>query len=254
MRLPAMAALGVTAYALFLVATAPASFLAAGASAAAPGRIDLTETHGTLWSGGARGRIRAPGGDVLLDRIEWRFLPARLAAGRLAFAVTAAGRGLDAQAEVARGFTAWEMRAVEAHADASALTPLAPMIAPWRPEGRVAIASSALEWDESRARGDLRAEWKDAVLAVSAVRPLGSYRIDVHAANGPAQVTLATLGGPLLLSGQGTITPPAGLTFSGEARGEARGEALQAAALEPLLNLIGPRRADGARALEIRTN
>lgn len=248
MRLAAMGALGVAAYGAFLVATAPANFLAARASAAAPGRIELRDTEGTLWSGSARARIRAPGGDVLLDRLEWRFLPARLASGRIAFEVTAAGRGLDVRSQVARGFGGWEARDLAVKAQAAALTPLAPMLAPWRPEGLVAISARAIEWDERNARGDLRAEWKDAALSLSEVRPLGSYRIDLHGEGGPAKVTLATLAGPLRVAAQGTLAPPSELSLTGDARAEGTA----ASALEPLLNLIGPRRPDGARALEIR--
>lgn len=250
MRLPAMAALGIAAYAVFLLASTPATFIAARASATAPGLIELADTHGTLWSGSARARIRATGGDVLLDRVEWRFLPARLASGRIAFDVVATGRGLDVRSQVARGFAGWELREVAARGDVAALTPLAPVIATWRPEGNVAISSPAIEWNDSRARGDLRAEWSDAALSISDVRPLGSYRIDVHADGGPANVAVATISGPLRIAAQGTLMPPSALKLSGDARGEGAA----AAALEPLLNLIGPRRPDGARALEIRLN
>jgi general secretion pathway protein N len=250
MRVTAMAALGAAAYGIFLLATLPASFVAAQASAAAPGRVELTETHGTLWNGDTRARIRSTGGDVLLERIEWSLLPARLASGRIAFEVKAAGRGLDASSQVARGFTGWELRDITARVDASALTSLAPTIAAWRPEGRVAISSAALEWNETRALGDLHAEWSDAALSISEVRPLGSYRIDVHADGGPAKFVVATLSGPLRIAAQGTIVPPSGVSLSGDARGEGAA----AAALEPLLDLIGPRRPDGARALEIRQN
>jgi general secretion pathway protein N len=250
MRLPAMAALGIAAYAVFLLASTPATFIAARASAAAPGRIELADTRGTLWSGSARARIRVTGGDVLLDRIDWRFLPARLASGRIAFDVTATGRGLEVRSQVARGFAGWELRDVAAHGDAAALTPLAPVIAAWRPEGNVAISSPAIEWNDTRARGDLRAEWNDAALSISEVRPLGSYRIDVHADGGPANVVVATLSGPLRVAAQGTLMPPSALRLSGDARGEGAA----AAALEPLLNLMGPRRPDGSRALEIRLN
>src|SRR5471032_2462529 len=162
MRVPAMAALGAAAYGIFLVATLPASFVAARASAAVPGRVEFTETHGTFWHGNTRARIHTAGGDVLLERIEWRLLPARLASGRIAFDVTAAGRGLDASSQVARGFTGWELRDFTARGDAAALTPLAPMIAAWQPEGRVAISSAEIEWNETRAQGDLHAEWSDA--------------------------------------------------------------------------------------------
>jgi general secretion pathway protein N len=250
MRLPAMAALGIAAYAVFLLAGTPATFIVARASATAPGLIELADTHGTLWSGSARARIRATGGDVLLDRIEWRFLPARLASGRIAFDVAATGRGLDVRSQVARGFAGWELHDVAARGDAAALTPLAPVIATWRPEGNVAITSPAIEWNDTRARGDLRAEWNDAALSLSEVRPLGSYRIDVHADGGAVNVVVATLSGPLRVAAQGTLVPPSVLRLSGDARGEGAA----AAALEPLLNLMGPRRPDGARALEIRLN
>jgi general secretion pathway protein N len=250
MRLPAMAALGIAAYAVFLLASVPASFIAARAGAAAPGFVELADTHGTLWSGNARARIRATGGDVLLDRVEWRFLPARLASGRIAFDVAATGRGIDVRSQVARGFAGWELRDVAARGDAAALTPLAPVISAWRPEGRVAVSSPAIEWSDTRARGDLRAEWSDAAVSISEVRPLGSYRIDVHADGGPANVAVATISGPLRISAQGTLAAPSVLRLSGDARGEGAA----AAALEPLLNLIGPRRPDGARALEIRLN
>jgi len=52
----------------------------------------------------------------------------------------------------------------------------------------------------------------------------------------------------LRLSGKGTISPPGRLAFSGEARADAQA----AKELEPLLLLLGPARADGARALEWR--
>lgn len=248
MRVPAMAALGLAAYAAFLVAATPANFVAAQAQAAAPGVIDLAGAEGTLWSGSARGRVRVPGGDVVLDRVEWRFLPARLASGRVAFDVSATGAGFEARSQIARWIGGWEARDVAVRADASALLPLAPMLSPWRPAGSVTVSAPAIEWDEAGARGDARAEWKDAALAISEVRPLGTYRIDLHGEGGPATLTLATLSGPLRIAAQGTLAPPSQVALSGDARAEGA----QARALEPLLDLMGPRRPDGARALEIR--
>jgi hypothetical protein len=69
-----------------------------------------------------------------------------------------------------------------------------------------------------------------------------------HAEAGPAQLSVPTLEGPLTVIGTGTLTPPHRLAFSGEARAE--GES--AKALEPLLDLLGPRRPDGARSVEVR--
>jgi general secretion pathway protein N len=94
-------------------------------------------------------------------------------------------------------------------------------------------------------RGEARAEWKDATLALSPVRPLGTYRAELRGAGGPAKLTVTTVDGALRISGDGTLTAPSRFAFSGEARGNGP----QAQALEPLLDLLGPRRADGARAL-----
>jgi general secretion pathway protein N len=248
MRLPAIAALGIAAYLVFVVATTPASFVAARVSAALPGRVTFTDTHGTLWAGSARAQVIAYGGPVFLDRLHWRLRPSRLAAGRLAFDVQAAAHGLDAQLQVARGFSGWELRDVSARAEAAIITAIAPWIATWRPEGTLVIASPAMSWDEREARGQLSLEWRNAVLSLSEVRPLGSFRLEARAEGGPARLAVSTLDGALKVSGAGTFTPPSRLAFSGEARAEGD----QAKALEPLLDLIGPRRADGARALEIR--
>ncbi len=78
--------------------------------------------------------------------------------------------------------------------------------------------------------------------------PLGSWRATAVAQDVSAKVSLATIEGPLRLAGGGTLSLPGRLEFSGEARAEPGRER----DLEPLLDLLGPRRADGARALEIR--
>ncbi len=250
MRAKALAALGVAAYLVFLVCTMPASFIAARARAAAPGKIEMSEAQGSLWNGNARARIAAPGGHLIFDRIEWRFVPARLMAGRIAFGVNAVGHGLAGHGQLARGLTRWELRDLKATGEVDALVPLLPLAATWRPEGTLAVSTAALDWDDNDARGSLRAEWKDAAVSLSELRPLGTYRLDARAEGGPAKLTLATIDGALKVSGQGTFTPPSKLSVSGEARGEGP----NAKQLDALLDLMGPRRPDGARALEIRMN
>lgn len=250
MRTQALAALGVAAYAVFMCATMPATFIAARARAAAPGKVDLSEARGSLWSGSARARIAAPGGHLIFDRVEWRLAPARLMAGRIAFDLRAVGHGLEGRGQLGRSITRWELRDLAATGEAELLVPLAPIVATWRPEGTLAISSPALDWNEDDAHGNLRAEWREAAVSLSEVRPLGTYRLDAHAEGAPAKLTLTTLDGPLRITGQGSFTPPSRLTLSGEARGEGA----PAKALEPLLDLLGPRRPDGARAVEIRMN
>lgn len=241
MRARGIALLVVLAYAAFLVAMAPAGW--ALAHLALPPGIAITNVHGTVWNATASLAARSYGP---IAEVRWRFLPARLVGGRLAFALDGAGSGLRARGEVSRGVGGIEARAVTAHADAAVLASLAPLAAAWSPRGVVTIDAPALAWDGRTARGTARAEWRDAALAISDVRPLGTYRFDLTADGGSAHIAVTTLEGPLRISGRGTFAPPGALAFSGEARAEGD----SAAALEPLLNLLGPRRPDGARALD----
>ena len=248
MRLPVLAALGVAAYLAFLLATLPASIAARALAASAHG-LAIHDASGTIWNGAARATVATPGGRVAFDRVAWRLLPARLLSGRIAFDVTATAPGLEERLEAARSPTRWEARALQARGEAAAAIAALPWIAAWRPEGRIVATAPELSSDGADLRGSARIEWHGAAVGLSEVRPLGSYRADVTAEGAGARIAVTTLDGALRLAGQGTLVLPARLEFSGEAR--AAGP--QAEALAPLLDLLGPRRADGARALTWRT-
>ena len=243
MRARTIAVLGIAAYLVFAVATIPARFVTQ--RVAVPGTLEFSDAQGTLWNGSARASL---GATLPIETLRWRFLPVRLVSGRLAFAVDAGGRGIEAHGQVERGLGGIVARDLRARADAAALAPVMPLAAAWQPQGTLSAVVPAVAWDGRGLRGSAQLEWRDASLAASDVRPLGSYRVDARAEGGPAQITLATLDGPLRLAGTGSFAPPASLAFTGEARAQGA----SASALEPLLNLLGPRRADGARTLEWR--
>jgi general secretion pathway protein N len=242
-RARAIAIVGIAAYAVFLVAMLPASVVARWI--AVPGVLELADARGTLW----RGSARALAGSAQLDELRWRFEPARLAAGRLAFTVDVHGAGIEGHGRIDRGFGALEVRDLQMRGDAAALATFAPLAASWQPDGRLALDAPAIAWDGREARGTARIEWHDAAVALSSIRPLGSYRAEARADGGPVKISVTTLDGSLRISGNGTFAPPDALAFTGEARALPAAQA----ALEPLLNLMGPRRPDGARTLEIRT-
>lgn len=244
MRARTIALLALGAYLVFLVATVPARW--ALAHAAPPPGLALSDVDGTVWNGTAT-LVTQPGAPIA--DVRWHFLPSRLASARIAFDIDANGAALQGHGEVARGIGGIEAHGVKARGDAAALCALMPLAAAWRPEGRFTLDAPALAWDGRTARGAARVEWRDASLAISDVRPLGSYRVEVRADGGPARFDVSTLDGALRIAGHGTFAPPDALAFSGEARAEGN----SAAALEPLLNLLGPRRADGARAIDWRT-
>ena len=248
MRPAAYAGLGLAAYSAFLVATTPATWVGAQTQAALQGRVEVSDTRGTLWRGQARVSFAPSRNRVSLDTVEWSFAPSRLFAGEVAFDARARGAGLQAAARVARSFAGWDVRDLKADGDASGLAIVVPILAAWRPAGPVAITSPEFTIRGREARGTIEAQWRDASTALSDVRPLGSYSATWKAVSGPGKIEVATIKGPLRVTGSGTASASSGFTFSGEARAE--GEA--AKALEPLLDLMGPKRPDGARALELR--
>ncbi len=248
-RVVAWVALGGVAYITFLAATVPASFVAARVFDQTQGAVQVSDAKGTLWRGEAKARVVVRrGSPVDVDALAWSFRPARLASGRLAFEVRARASGVDASLEAARGFGGWHAREALVRGDASGLSAFAPILATLRPTGSITLAARQLDWDGETLRGEATLEWRGATVALSEVRPIGAYRAQLRAAQGPAQFAISTLEGPLRVTGQGTLGPAARLAFSGEARADAA----QAKALEPLMTLMGPRRPDGAHTLEWR--
>jgi general secretion pathway protein N len=248
MRATPFAALGIAAYAGFLIATIPATLVATRVGPASGIDLMLSDASGTLWSGRASARIGTSTGYVGLDSLRWTFLPLRLAAGQVAFELRASGPGIEGHASVARGISRWEVSDARGEAQAPLAIAIVPWIATWRPEGSLAINASSVSWDDGGVRGDATVEWRRAAVALSEVRPLGSYRVTAHAEGGPMQLSLTTIEGPLRVTGRGSLTPPQRVAFTGEAHGEGD----SAKALAPLLDLIGPPRPDGARAIEMR--
>ncbi|HET9580906.1 MAG TPA: type II secretion system protein N [Usitatibacter sp.] len=249
MRAPALVALGMAAYGVFLVATMPATFVASQAEARARGTLRVHEAHGTVWHGAARVDVAVGPAWLPLDSVAWRLLPRELLSGRLAFAVDAQAAGGTGKGTLARGFTGWHARG-QASAPAAVAANVVPLLSTWRPEGRIDVRSDGIAWDGSEAQGELVAEWRDAAVALSQVRPLGAYRATLRAEGANAKLAVTTLDGPLRIAGQGEAAWPSRFTFNGEARAEGP----DARALDPLLDLLGPRRADGARTLAWRMN
>ncbi|HUQ29626.1 MAG TPA: type II secretion system protein N [Usitatibacter sp.] len=243
-----VALVGIPGFAIFMVVTAPASFLASRAAEESGGRVHFDETRGTLWAGSVRAQVDAPGGAFTADRIAWRLLPARLVEGRVAFEASMESRGAIGSVEVLRGWSEWEARRGSARVEAKLVPVLAPIVAAWRPEGAVSITADGVRWNDREMNGPLTVEWRDAAVALSDVKPLGSYRLSMQGVGETAKLALSTLSGAMQVSGTGEWKLPRSASFTGEARGEGP----SAAALDPLLNLMGPRRADGARSIEVR--
>jgi len=208
-----------------------------------PPGLSLESVEGTVWSGGAHVATGA-NPQAALD-VRWHWRPAAIFSGRMAYDLVASASGIDAHGVVARGPSVSSIDDFTLEADASSIAAWIPLASAWQPAGHVRAQIDHVAFDGQELRGHAEAQWNDAALALAAIRPVGSYALKLDAGGGPARVTVATVKGPLRVSGDGTLEGLARFAFTGEARAEGP----DAAALTPLLDLLGPRRPDGSRAV-----
>jgi general secretion pathway protein N len=247
-----MLAAGVLAALGVVLNQAPASFADLALSRATQGRVRLAEAAGTVWQG--RGRLvladvvegdaeqtATVPGVVLPGTFGWHVSPWPLLVGVL-----------DARVEhdsmrqpVLLTGRVGELRATPG---SLALPPVAldRLGSPWntiRPTGALTLSWDSVTLRSGRFDGRASIELHGAASALTPVRPLGAYRIDVVGSGSQAQVKMNTLSGPLRLEGSGSWEARTGLRFTAEALAEGP----ERVRLQSLLGLLGRR--DGERTI-----
>ncbi|WP_176256858.1 type II secretion system protein N [Derxia lacustris] len=226
----------------------PAAWLGQALALGSGGRALLLETAGTVWHGSGRPALRSGGQTdeesirAFPGAVEWRFAGLALAPLRLRLALSGAAVfptpvllevGLAGPLSLSAGRLLLPVEVLEG------------IGAPFntlRLGGRLEAGWDALGWTGGLPQGPLRLEWRDARSAVSAVAPLGSYRLDARPdGNGGFALALVTLQGPLSLNGNGRWQPNGRFGFTGRASAAAD----RSAQLQPLMNLLGPSSNDG---------
>jgi general secretion pathway protein N len=250
-----------------LACFAPATWLADGISAATRQRLMLVDARGSIWSGSAVVVLTGGPGSrdaaALPGRLAWTAQPRGLALE----AMLSQDCCLHGQVAVrwAPGFSGYTAT-LKPPADWVGQWPsawLTGLGTPWntlRLGGSVRLLSPGLTIESAQGRlrlaGGLDLELMHASSRLSTLETLGSYRLSIQgeplnaqhdgarggASAGTAQITLSTLEGSLLLSGNGSWGL-AGLRFQGEASAVDPNDA----SLGNLLNIIGRR--DGARSV-----
>jgi general secretion pathway protein N len=238
-----------------IVGWAPAGVADWGLDRLTAGRLRLANASGTLWSGTGKvvlvdvGEAGGQEGDareilqglVLPGRFSWTVNPWPLLLG-----IVDARLGLDGMPQPLRLSGSFN----ELHGSATAMSlpavDLGRLGSPWntiRPS-----AAINLRWDDFTLRrgqfqGKMFVELRDVTSAMTPVRPLGSYKVDVASAGPQATVSLSTMSGPLLLTGSGDWEARRGLRFSAQA--EAEGS--ERDRLQAFLALVGRR--DGEKTI-----
>lgn len=234
---------------------APAAWLAVALDRASAGRVVLTETRGTAWTGSARLLFAGGAGSrdvsVLPGRVNWQLRPglqglsARLEADcctRAPIALLLAPRWGGARVAVVDPGTG----PLQPTVVPAAL--LAGLGAPWntlKVEGQLQLQTQGLsvEWTQGRISVAGSAELAAIGMSsqLSTLRPMGSYRLTLQGGS-TVTVGLATIEGSLQLAGTGRWVGGR-LRFEGVASAAPEREA----ALSNLLNIIGRR--NGARSI-----
>jgi general secretion pathway protein N len=250
---------GLVAVVAVLVAFAPASILDAALASGSAGRFRLADAEGTVWRGSGRfviaddlpaagdpgatptGGVWVVDGFALPARIAWRVSALPLLLGLVDASVS-----LDGMPQPVRlSGSVSDLRISAGTLDLPSAQ-LARLGSPWntiQPSAAVALRWEALTLRNGVVDGRASIELRDTSSAMTPVRPLGTYRIDVNGTGRDVALTLSTLSGPLQLQGSGTWSPRSGIRFTAEARAEG----IERARLQSLLGLIGRR--DGEKTI-----
>lgn len=245
------AAAGLVGAALTFVASAPASFADGALERATGGRMRLAESDGTIWSGSGRlvlvdlgtedAERRSVSGVAVPGRIGWTLRQLPLLVGQVDASIRVDGMAQPVRVQGGYG---------EIRVSGGSLTlpsvELGRMGSPWntlRPSGSLGLRWESLTLKQGGLEGRAQIELRDASSAMTPVRQLGSYRVEVFGRGGQAELALQTLAGPLRLQGSGTFSAQDGLRFTAEASADAA----EQARLNSFLGLIGRR--DGDRTI-----
>lgn len=223
------------------------------------GRLSLGDAVGTVWRGSALLGVPATQGDarsslvaLLPGRFHWQLSPAILL-GRVALRID--NRDVLSQPVELRGSsTLWQLSPSALALPADRLAVLGAPLNTLQPSGRMRLSWGSLALSRAAngiaVHGRMRLEMTEIASALSPVKPLGAYQLEVDWRGLRAQLRLSTVSGPLHLQGDGWLVNGR-LQFSGQAWAQ-EGQESQ---LAILLNLLGQQRQAGPRniiALEFK--
>jgi general secretion pathway protein N len=239
-------AIGLGAYALALIATAPATLVDAVLQGASHGRLRLAEAHGTLWSGSGQIEIRDTGSRTgIAKSLAWRVVPESLLRGHLICEVE-----LDQSATrfpVTLSLSRIELANADISFPAAVLGLGVPKLAPLGLTGDVLIHVASLSITRDAMEGNATLQWRAAGSTLTPVSPLGDYEVRLDGEGMTVHAFLRTIEGPLQLDGKGSWTHGDNPAFLAMARVPPQHQRQ----LAPLLRLIAVERGEGRFELQL---
>lgn len=246
-RTAAYLVLGLVFYLVFLLATAPAIWVAEAAARYSNGAVMLANPHGTFWSGSGELYAGGPATGVRsLGRLQWQVNPLWLFAARAQLAVQLDGSAARGKAAIRLGPHYLNVQAFNASLPAHLAALVYPPAAFFAPTGTIQIDAPNIELSRAGLVTEAEAQWQSAGGRFTGPEGLGDYRINVTGRGELATFRVTTLRGILELTGEGQwrVTGDGELRFNGIAT--PKGDAAQ---LEPLLRALGRDLGGGRREL-----
>lgn len=235
-----LAAIGLTFYALAIIATAPATLIDAGLQHASHGKLRLAEAQGTLWSGSGQVEVRDPiGRSGVAKNIAWQIQPESLLRGHLACQINW-GRAAKAF-PLTLSLSKVELANADVDLPATALGLGVPKLAPLGLTGDMLLHVDSLSIERNKMQGNATLQWRNAGSALVPISPLGNYELSFNGDGATTHALLHTIQGPLQLDGKASWSSGANPDFSVLARVPPH---LQQQ-LAPLLRLIAVERGAG---------
>jgi general secretion pathway protein N len=241
-----------------IAATLPAAWLAPVIEQQTGRRLSLGDAAGSVWHGSAfLGAVStsdpaAPLTPLLPGRFHWRLSPMVLL-GRVALHIDN-DEALSQPADLRGSWYRWQVTPSALSLPADRLAALGAPLNTVQPSGRMRLSWETLTLSRAaeglRIEGRMQLDMTEIASALSPVKPLGAYQLQVDWRGVRAQLRLNTLSGPLQLQGSGFLVNGR-LQFSGQAWAQEG----QEQRLAILLNLLGQRRQVGNRniiALEFK--
>ena len=247
---------------IMITATLPAAWLAPVVERQTGGRFSLGDATGSLWQGSAflgvvsagekSAMARASLKPLFPGRFHWRLSP-MLLLGRVDMRIDNPAV-LTQSAHLQGNWHQWTLTPSALMLPAERLSALGAPLNTLKPSGRMRLSWETLALSSTSQGitidGPMQLDMTEIASALSPVKPLGAYQLQVDWRGARAQLTLKTLSGPLQLQGSGVLVNGR-LQFSGEAWAREG----QEQRLAILLNLLGQRRQQGNRniiALEFK--
>jgi general secretion pathway protein N len=215
-----------------LIAFAPASLMGSILERASGGMLTLAQTKGGLWQGSGVALLRQKSSYQMLGSYRWH--------------LKIFSAALQVQAGEATPMTvryipfAGRINVDNLHLTlpASIISIAAPQLGPYQLMGSFEASSDHLTLNAGSMDGQINVDWLNAASALSAIRPLGDYRIVLQGNGATLDAQLSTLSGKLQLDAKGSYDMVNGMRFTGTA--QAAPGAAAASELKELLHHIGP--------------